>query len=96
MQSFAEYIRSLVYWDTDRDAGIVHLTLSNQDANVVVFERSCLTEPHLDVRLVRNHENEKVHARSPNLITDAPARGKTILKSVNHLGMSDTYRRVSR
>jgi hypothetical protein len=33
-----------------------------------------LSEQNLDIRLVINHENEPVHARSPDLIRDAPAR----------------------
>ena len=34
-----------------------------------------LAEQHLDVRLIVNHENERVHMRSPDLIRDALARG---------------------
>jgi hypothetical protein len=36
-----------------------------------------LPEQHLDIRLIVNHENEKVHARSPDLTRAAPVRGLT-------------------
>ena len=49
-----------------------------------------LAEQHLDIRLIVNHENEQVHARSPDLIRDAPARGRTIRNSVNSPGCVST------
>jgi hypothetical protein len=44
-----------------------------------------LSEQHFDIRLIVNHENEQVHARSPDLISDAAARGRTILKVLRSL-----------
>ena len=49
-----------------------------------------LSEQNLDVRLVVNHENKQVHARSPGLIRAAPARGRTIRNSVNAPGRVST------
>ena len=49
-----------------------------------------LAEQHLDIRLIINHENEQVHARSPDLIRDAAARGRTIRNSVNSPGCVST------
>ena len=49
-----------------------------------------LAEQHLDVGLVINHENEQVHARSPDLAMVAAARGRTILNSVNSPGCVST------
>ena len=49
-----------------------------------------LPEQHFDIRLIVNHENEKVHARSPDLIRAAPARGRTIRNSVNAPGCVST------
>jgi hypothetical protein len=45
-----------------------------------------LPEQHFDIRLIIDHENEHVHARSPDLIRDTPVRAKTILNSVNTPG----------
>jgi hypothetical protein len=42
-----------------------------------------LPEQHFDIGLIIDHENEQVHARSPDLIRDAPVRGRTIRNSVN-------------
>jgi hypothetical protein len=33
-----------------------------------------LPEQHFDIGLIIDHENEQVHARSPDLIRDAPVR----------------------
>ena len=49
-----------------------------------------LAEQHLDIRLIIDHENERVHTRSPDLIRGAPARGRTILNSVNAPGCVST------
>jgi hypothetical protein len=49
-----------------------------------------LAKQQLNVRLIINHENERVHMRSPDLIRDAPARGRTILNSVNSPGCVST------
>ena len=52
-----------------------------------------LAEQNLHIGLIINHENERVHMRSPDLIRDAPARGRTILNSVNLPGSRiDLYR----
>jgi hypothetical protein len=34
-----------------------------------------LSEQHFDIRLIIDDENEQVHARSPDFMRDAPARG---------------------
>ena len=49
-----------------------------------------LPEQHFDIRLIVDHENEQVHARSPDLMRDAPARGRTIRNSVNASGCVST------
>ena len=49
-----------------------------------------LPEQHFDIRLIIDHENEQVHARSPDLIRAAPARGRTIRNSVNAPGCVST------
>src|SRR5208282_1940504 len=49
-----------------------------------------LAKQNLDIRLIIDHENEQVHARSPDLIRDAPARCSTILNSVNEPGCVST------
>ena len=52
-----------------------------------------LAEQNLHIGLVVDHENERVHARSPDLIRDAPARGRTILKFGELTGLRiDLYR----
>jgi hypothetical protein len=45
-----------------------------------------LAEQNLHIGLIINHENKEIHARSPDLIRDAPMRGRTILSSVNSPG----------
>jgi hypothetical protein len=49
-----------------------------------------LTEQHLYVRLIIDHEYEQIHARPPDLLADAATRGRTILNSVNTLGCVST------
>ena len=49
-----------------------------------------LAEQNLNVGLVVDHENDRVHVRSPDLIRDVPARGRTILNSVNSPGWVST------
>ena len=49
-----------------------------------------LAEQNLHIGLIINHENEQVHMRSPDLIRDAAARGRTILNSVNSPGCVST------
>src|ERR1019366_6408799 len=49
-----------------------------------------LAEQNLHVRVIIDHENESVHARSPDFISDAPARGRTIRNSVNSPGCVST------
>ena len=49
-----------------------------------------LAKQNLDIGLIIDHENERVHMRSPDLIRDAPARGRTILNSVNSPGWVST------
>src|SRR5450755_799155 len=49
-----------------------------------------LAEQHLDIRLIVDHENEKLHARSPYLAMVAAQRGRTILNSVNSPGCVST------
>ena len=49
-----------------------------------------LAEQNLHIGLIINHENERVHMRSPDLIRDVPARGRTILNSVNSPGCVST------
>ena len=49
-----------------------------------------LAEQNLHVGLIINHENKKIHARSPDLIRDPPARGRTIRNSVNSPGCVST------
>ena len=49
-----------------------------------------LAEQNLDISLIVNHENERVHVRAPDLIRDAPARGRTIRNSVNSPGLVST------
>ena len=52
-----------------------------------------LAKQNFDIRLIIDHENERVHARSPDLIRDAPARGRTILKFGELAGLRiDLYR----
>ena len=52
-----------------------------------------LAEQHLDIRLIVNHENERVHARSPDLIRAVPARGRTIREFGELAGLGiDLYR----
>ena len=52
-----------------------------------------LAEQQLDIRLIIDHENEKVHARPPDLAMVAAPRGRTILNSVNSPGCGiDLYR----
>jgi len=41
-----------------------------------------LAKQHLNVWLVVDHENERVHVRSPDLIGDALARGRMIRNSL--------------
>jgi hypothetical protein len=49
-----------------------------------------LADQNLHIGLISNHENERVHMRSPDLIRDAPVRGRTILNSVNSPGCVST------
>src|ERR1700738_1229682 len=49
-----------------------------------------LAKQHFDIRLIVNHENERVHARSPDLIRAVPARGRMMLNSVNSPGCVST------
>ena len=49
-----------------------------------------LAEQNLHIGLIINHENKRVHMRSPDLIRDAPARGRTILNSVKLPGCVST------
>jgi hypothetical protein len=63
---------------------------ANSMVNRAEVTPEVLAKQHLDIRLVINHENEKVHARPPDLIRDAPARGRTILNSVNSPGWVST------
>src|SRR5208282_2338349 len=49
-----------------------------------------LPEQHFDIGLIVDDENKDVHASSPDLIRDAPARGRTILNSVNLPGAVST------
>ena len=51
-----------------------------------------LTEQNLHIGLIIDHENERVHMRSPDFIRDAPARGRTIqIGELAGLGI-DLYR----
>jgi hypothetical protein len=49
-----------------------------------------LLAENLHIGLIINHENERVHMRSPDLKRDAPARARTILNSVNSPGCVST------
>ena len=49
-----------------------------------------LPEQHFDIRLIVDHEYEQVHARSPDLMRAAPARGRTILNLLNTPGCVST------
>ena len=49
-----------------------------------------LPKQHFDIWLIVDHENEEVHADSPDLIRAAPARGRTIRNSVNTPGCVST------
>ena len=49
-----------------------------------------LAEQNLDIRLVVNHENEKVHACSPDFVRETAVRGRTIRNSVNSPGLVST------
>src|SRR5664279_3819911 len=49
-----------------------------------------LAEQHLDIRVIVDHEDEKVHGRSPDLAMVAAPRGRTILNSVNTPGCVST------
>jgi hypothetical protein len=49
-----------------------------------------LAEQNLDIWLVIDPENEKVHACPPDFIRGAPVRGRTILTSVNSPGFVST------
>src|ERR1700733_9842615 len=49
-----------------------------------------LAEQNLHIGLIINHENKRVHMRSPDLIRDTPARGRTILNSVKLPGCVST------
>src|ERR1700679_2957657 len=49
-----------------------------------------LPEQQFNVRLIVDHENGHIHARSADLTSDVPARGSTILNSVNLPGSVST------
>ena len=58
-------------------------------ANSIV-KRSMMAEQNLHIGLIINHENERVHMRSPDFIRDALARGRTIRNSVYSPGSVST------
>jgi hypothetical protein len=49
-----------------------------------------LAEQDLHIGLIINYENKRVHMRSPDLIRNTPARGRTIRNSVNSPGCVST------
>src|SRR5689334_23669219 len=49
-----------------------------------------LPKQHLNIRLVINHENKSVQDGSPDLVSGAPARGSTMINSLNAPGLVST------
>src|SRR5450759_5044557 len=49
-----------------------------------------LSKQQLNIRLIVDHKDEKVHVRSPDLAMVAAPRGRTILNSVNSPGCVST------
>ena len=77
----------------ERDALKSHVSRLNKfhcEAVGAKVAPELLAEQNLHVGLIINHENKKIYARSPDLIRDAAARGRTIRNSVNSPGCVST------